>query len=246
MSLWFHTFRPRPVAELRLICLPFAGGSASHYQPFVSGLPSWVELCAAQLPGRGSRLREAPLQRMDQVVEALRQHLPLDKPWLLFGHSLGCRLAVELMLALRAHDQRLPLHFIASGCRPLQLTRTVPPLSPLSDEAFIRRLQDYGGTPPEVLAHQELMALVLPALRADFRLVEEYRPGEIPPLPLPVTVFSGRQDADVPPAELPQWQALFTEPAEVQLFDGGHFFIQQNQKDVADALLQILQRYQER
>ncbi|AML57742.1 Thioesterase [Serratia rubidaea] len=243
MSPWFQILRPHPAADLRVICLPFAGGSASHYQSFANGLPPWVELCAAQLPGRGSRLREAPFQRMDVLVEALRQHVPQDKPWLLFGHSLGCRLGVELMLALKARGQRLPWHFVASGCRPLQLARDVAPMSSLSDAVFIQRLQDYGGTPPEVLAHQELMALVLPALRADFRLVEDYRLATVTPLPLPVTVLGGRQDRDVPIAELPQWQALSTEPVEVQLFDGGHFFIQQNRDEVVEKLTQILTRY---
>lgn len=243
MSPWFQTLLPRPAAKVRLICLPFAGGSASHYQPFASGLPPWVELCAAQLPGRSARLREPPCQRMDEAVEALRQHIPLDKPWLLFGHSLGCRLGVELMQALQARGQRLPLHFIASGCRPLHLTRDIAPMSSLSDTAFIQRLQEYGGTPPEVLAHQELMTLILPALRADFRLVEDYHLSCATPLPVPVTVMGGCQDRDVPVAELPQWQALFAEPADVVLFDGGHFFIQQQRQAVVETLARILLRY---
>lgn len=243
MSPWFHTLLPRPAAAVRLICLPFAGGSASHYQPFANGLPSWVELCAAQLPGRSTRLREAPCLRIAEVVEALRQHIPLDKPWLLFGHSLGCRLGMSLMQALQEHGQRLPLHFIASGCRPLHLIRDISPMSSLSDAAFIQRLQGYGGTPPELLAHQELMALVLPMLRADFRLVEDYHLSSATPLPLPVTIMGGRQDQNVPVMELPQWQTLFTDPATVLLFDGGHFFIQQQRQAVLEALVQILRRY---
>nr|WP_254592727.1 alpha/beta fold hydrolase [Pectobacterium polaris] len=228
---------------MRLICLPFAGGSASHYQPFASGLPPWVELCAAQLPGRSTRLREAPCQRIDEVVEALRRHIPLDKPWLLFGHSLGCRLGMSLMQALQKHGQRLPLHFIASGCRPLHLIRDISPMSSLSDAAFIQRLHGYGGTPPELLAHQELMALVLPMLRADFRLVEDYQLSSATPLPLPVTIMGGRQDQNVPVVELPQWQALFTDPATILLFEGGHFFIQQQRQAVVEALAQILRCY---
>ncbi|MEQ9743324.1 alpha/beta fold hydrolase [Pectobacterium actinidiae] len=243
MSPWFHILLPRPAAALRLICLPFAGGSASHYQPFANGLPPWVELCAAQLPGRSTRLREAPCLRVAEVVESLRQHIPLDKPWLLFGHSLGCRLGMSLMQALQEYGQRLPLHFIASGCRPLHLIRDISPMSSLSDAAFIQRLQGYGGTPPELLAHQELMALVLPMLRADFRLVEDYHLSSVTPLPLPVTIMGGRQDQNVPVMELPQWQTLFTDPVTVRLFDGGHFFIQQQRQAVLEALTQILQRY---
>ncbi|WP_433915668.1 thioesterase II family protein [Pectobacterium polaris] len=243
MSLWFHTLLPRPAAAMRLICLPFAGGSASHYQPFASGLPPWVELCAAQLPGRSTRLREAPCQRIDEVVEALRRHIPLDKPWLLFGHSLGCRLGMSLMQALQKHGQCLPLHFIASGCRPLHLIRDISPMSSLSDTAFIQRLHGYGGTPPELLAHQELMALFLPMLRADFRLVEDYQLSSATPLPLPVTIMGGRQDQNVPVVELPQWQALFTDPATILLFEGGHFFIQQQRQAVVEALAQILRCY---
>ena len=159
MSPWFHTLLPRPAAALRLICLPFAGGSASHYQPFANGLPPWVELCAAQLPGRSTRLREAPCLRVAEVVEALRQHIPLDKPWLLFGHSLGCRLGMSLMQALQEHGQRLSLHFIAPGCRLLHLIRHILPMFSLLDPAFVHRLHGYGGVPPELLAYEDLNAL---------------------------------------------------------------------------------------
>src|SRR3954452_408264 len=84
--------RPQPklAPVARLICLPYAGGSAATYVPWAKSLPAQVELIALQPPGRGSRMNEAPHARMESLVAQLMDVFPriTERPYVLFGHSL--------------------------------------------------------------------------------------------------------------------------------------------------------------
>ena len=57
-SKWITCPRPNADATLRLFCLPYAGGGASIYRLWGPALPSWIEVCPVQLPGREDRYRE--------------------------------------------------------------------------------------------------------------------------------------------------------------------------------------------
>src|SRR5262245_19608067 len=95
---WLTVFRPDPSAKLRLFCLPHAGGAASLYRRWADALPPDIELNAVQLPGRENRFSEPPFVRWRPLVEALADGLAskLDKPFALFGHSMGAMLGYEL------------------------------------------------------------------------------------------------------------------------------------------------------
>ena len=86
---WLVINRPNPQARLRLFCFPYAGGGAATYHAWPGELPTEVEVCAVQLPGRASRSRESPYDRLKQLVEALAPAvLPyLDRPYAFFGHT---------------------------------------------------------------------------------------------------------------------------------------------------------------
>jgi hypothetical protein len=88
--------------------------------------------------------------------------------------------------------------------------------------AELRRL---GGTPPEVLAHPELMQLVLPLLRADFAVVETYAHREAPPLDCPVTAFGGVDDEDASEAPMDAWRAQTRGAFALHMLPGGHFYL---------------------
>ena len=68
---WLIVPEPRPAARLRLICFPYAGGGASTFSLWPRALPSHVELCAVQLPGREERLSETPLTDCLDAAEQL-------------------------------------------------------------------------------------------------------------------------------------------------------------------------------
>src|SRR5690348_10998243 len=125
---WVTIFDPSPSARLRLFCFPFAGGAAVAYRNWSKGLSREVEVCPVQLPGRGTRMREASFPRMHPLVESTAQALLpyLDRPFAFFGHSFGAFVSFELTRYLRRHRQKQPLHLFVSGCRAPQLPNPNP------------------------------------------------------------------------------------------------------------------------
>jgi medium-chain acyl-[acyl-carrier-protein] hydrolase len=226
-SPWIVRPRPRPRAALRLFCLPYAGGAASLFAPWAGALPETIELVAVQPPGRAERLFEPPHATMAALVEALLTALmPLiDRPFALFGHSMGALVSFELARALRRAGGPAPAHMIVSGHRAPQLPSARPPTHRLPEPEFLAELQRLNGTPPEVLAHQELMQLLIPLLRADFAICETYAYTEAPPLACPILALGGLADAHVARADLEAWRPQTSAGFALRMLPGDHFFL---------------------
>lgn len=222
-------------ARARLFCFPFAGVGASAYRLWSAGLPTELEVCAVQLPGRESRWREAPHIRIDTLVAALLPELLpyLDLPFAFFGHSMGGVLAAETTLALSGRAGPMPQHLFISARRAPHLPDPDPPLGELSDGDFIAELnRRYGGIPPEVLRDEEMMALVLPGLRADIRALESYRPPPAARISCPLSVFGGTVDSRASAAQLEAWRALADGEFRTRMFSGDHFYINSRRAEV--------------
>ncbi|HMC59457.1 MAG TPA: thioesterase domain-containing protein, partial [Candidatus Solibacter sp.] len=180
-SAWFPG--ANEAAGLRVFWFPHAGGGAA--QPV--RLPHYAT-CPVRLPGRESRLAEAPFERMEPLVEALASAIELytAKPFAFFGHSMGAAVAFELARLLRRRQQPLPVMLIASGARAPQYRRNhVPPAAP-GDEEFLAELRGLQGMPDEVLEDPAMMRALLPALRADAALYRNYVYREDTPLDCPI------------------------------------------------------------
>ncbi len=233
-SLWLRRSAAVTSPRLRLFCFPYAGGGSTVYRGWNAGLPTDVELYSVLLPGRESRLAEPPCQYLDVVVHALTDELEplLDRPTAFFGHSLGALLAFEVARELRRRGAPEPRHLFASAFRAPFRPPGGPFVHSLDEAELVEELRSYGGIPPEVLANTELMALVLPALRADFALHETYVYEEEDPLGCPLTALAGRQDDKVPPDMVEGWERVTSARYRLELFDGDHFFLHARRDEV--------------
>ncbi|MFC6336762.1 alpha/beta fold hydrolase [Pseudomonas sp. CCM 7891] len=227
-------------ARLRLFCLPYSGASAMVYSRWRRALPEWLQVCPLELPGRGMRMDE-PLQR---DIKALAAQLAaeistqLDGPYALFGHSLGGLLAFELAHALRARGLPAPLALFASGTAGPARRDVSEYAIEKTDAQLIARLRELKGTAEDALANHELMQLMLPILRADFLLCGSFHYGEREPLAMPIHVFGGKQDS-VRAEQLLDWQEDTSTGFSLDLFEGHHFFLMQQESSV----LCCLRRY---
>lgn len=243
---WLKLFQPRPEARLRLVCFPYAGGGASIYRAWPRELPAWIEVAAVQLPGRESRLREPPFRRLEPLADAAAEALDaeLDRPFAFFGHSMGAILAFEICLRRRRRGLEPPRHLFVSGRPAPRVESTDPPIHDLPRAEFIAAVRRYSGTPEEVLQHQELMDLLEPLLRADFSVSETYRyQPESEPLAVPLTVFGGAADPEVPAEDLEPWRQETSGPFRKHLLPGGHFFLNERPAEVLRLVAEELQPY---
>jgi len=225
----YLAFEPRPRAAARLYCFPYAGGAATVYRQWQGVVPPDLELRSCQPPGRQDRLDEPAVTDASALAALLADDLQDegdDRPFALFGHSMGALIAYELARELQRRGAAMPAVVAVSGrSSPLATgPRTHLHLLPTPD--LLSALAHLGGLPREVLAVPELMELLLPTLRADLELAETHRPAAArEPLGCPLVVFGGADDPLVDVGGLPAWQECSRHPISVRVFPGDHFFL---------------------
>jgi len=239
---WFIKTHPRENVELRMICFPYAGGSAYTYSSWAKALPRNVELVAVQLPGRSTRFGETPYSDMKNLVDGLIQVFPnlMGTPYILMGHSLGSRIAFELMNRCKQECIRLPRHFIASGSRAPHIPDRERKIHQLPEAQFIEELQKLNGTPVEIIQNEELMALTLPFLRADFTLSETYQYTGDAQFDCPITVLDGDGDSEISLLDIEAWGDHFSHPADIHTISGDHFFIEKSTSAVLEKIRSVI------
>ena len=114
---WVVCPQPRPDAQFRLICFPYAGGGASAFKDWVDATPEHIELCIVQLPGREERLGEPLMTNMAALVDALTHEIvaSTDRPFAFLGHSMGAIVSYEVACQLRAKGATQPKHLFVSA-----------------------------------------------------------------------------------------------------------------------------------
>lgn len=236
--LWVPNARLAPHAHLRLFCLPYAGGGASIFHTWKTAFPMTLQVCPIQLPGRENRLREQPFRHLPPLLAALAKALSpyLERPFALFGHSMGALIAFELARYLRRISGVHPVHLFVAGFDAPQIARTHKPVHALPEPEFLDKLRTLKGTPEEVLAHDELIHLLLPTLRADFALCETYEYSDDAPLDCPLTVFGGLEDDTTSPAHLQAWNKQTACACTVHMLPGAHFFLRENRNKILDII----------
>ncbi len=224
---WFPNVRSDSRVQLRLFCFPYAGGGTNIYRSWAAKLPPQVDVCPAQLPGRGHRIREDGYTNVPALTKALAEGIRplLNQPFAFFGHSMGAILAFELTRELRRTTNSQPVHLFASGRVAPQVPRLTPITYNLPEAEFIERVREMNGTPKEVLEHPELMEMMMPLLRADFEVVETYTYEPDAPLDCPITVLGGLQDLEVPRESLEAWREQTTAAFSLRILQGDHFFV---------------------
>jgi medium-chain acyl-[acyl-carrier-protein] hydrolase len=239
--------KENPGAKLRLFCFPYAGGGSAVFRQWQEELPPSVEVCPVHLPGRPPRLREPALTQIPPLVRSLARDMRpyFDKPFALFGHSMGALISFEMARLLRREYGVEPLHLFVSGRSAPQLGVKEAKTHDLPQPEFIEELRGLNGTPPEVFEHPELLAMMLPLLRADFSVCQTYAYTDEPPLNLPITAFGGLQDTNVSRAELEPWGEQTSESFMLRMIHGDHFFINTSRQILLRALaLDLLQHIQ--
>jgi medium-chain acyl-[acyl-carrier-protein] hydrolase len=242
VNRWIVCPDPRPGHHIRLFCFSYAGGGASLFCTWPHDLSPDIEICAIQLPGRESRLTEAPYAEMGPLIDMLSAKIGplLDRPFAFFGHSMGALVSFELARSLRRRSNLSPLHLIVSGRGAAHRSPRVVVDHRLPTDEMIGALRRLDGTPEEVLLNRELMELVLPTIRADFAVCGTYAYRHEPPLACPITAFGSRTDPHVSIDDLAAWRAQTNGPFSLRTFEGGHFFVRDARTSVLRAVQQTL------
>lgn len=230
-------------ARLRLFCLPPAGNGAALFRSWIDRLAPEIDVVPVTLPGREMRFSEPPIAKLDQLLEEVATGLrPLcDRPYALFGYSMGALLAHRLAHRWAADGLGEPKHLFAAAHRAPGVPRREPELHRLPHHLLWDSLARYDGIPPEIMENHELRAVLEPRLRADLALVETAGPPPDLCLNCPITAIGGAADKAVSIDDLTPWRDATRGQFERLIFPGHHFFITSSHQELQDAIATRLQ-----
>ncbi|MFG2140240.1 thioesterase II family protein [Streptomyces sp. NPDC048650] len=225
-GLWARCYHPAPERPRQLVCFPHAGGSASFFHPVSAQLSSVAEVLSVQYPGRQDRRTETSPGDIgtmaDQVYAALRDRL-MSRPTAFFGHSMGAMVAFEVARRLEADGGELT-HLFASARRAPSRYRTES-VHRRDDDGIVAELKLLSGTDASLLGDEELLRMVLPAIRSDYTAVETYRCDPGAAVNAPITALTGDSDPKTTLEEAGDWRAHTTGAFDLRVYPGGHFYL---------------------
>jgi surfactin synthase thioesterase subunit len=214
-----------------LFCLPYAGGSEAIYYKWKNFLNSLITLEPIELKGRGKRYSEEFYETLEDAVEDIFINIKdkiYDNDYAIYGHSMGSLLAYELYYKINENDLRLPKHIFFSGYKAPCIIRKDEEIHTLPDSDFMKKVISLGGTPEEVLDNQELLEVVIPIIKNDFKIIEKYKYKKRDNKILcDISILNGKQDS-IMIEEILAWKSHTCGNFKTYNFHGNHFFINNN------------------
>lgn len=225
---WFPFGLGEDSTELRVFCLPFAGGGASFFRAWRNQAPTSISIVPVQYPGRETRLNEPCILDINELATELAQALlpNLDKPYIIAGYSLGAKLGFAVVHKLIELGAKEPELFIAMAHSAPDHKSEHIGASKLPIKEFRTFLQRYGSMSEQIFDDPELAEMFIPILRADIGLVECTITQKA--LTCPIIAYAGKQDEIVPPTRMQNWQLFTLNDFELRCIEGGHFFARTN------------------
>ena len=221
--------RPRPQATRRLICLSYSGGGTAPFHPWAAVLSENVELVLVCYPGRELRYAEPRIKQWNALIDDMATVLAgfADRPYTLFGHSMGAWVAFEVTAGLERSGGSAPEALVVSGAEsPLDWSahRTKPPCAHDTDEQLLSWMRRVGQLPDVLADDDDLRQMALSLLRDDLRAADSYRyvPGTV--VRAPIEVLFGREDPDVDARTAGRWRDLTSSDCFLTEIPGGHFY----------------------
>jgi acyl transferase domain-containing protein/surfactin synthase thioesterase subunit len=256
---WLVFPRPNPAAKLRLFCFPYAGGNSSVFRPWIELLRDDIELIAVDPPGRAARVHERAFDDYDAFFAALLPAMApfLDRPVAFYGHCLGGITLYEAARRLRRQPGFDLRHMFVSSARAPQRLRqfgkfeedlmarmlTMPGYKPFlpayrqADDVFAELIRRFNiGASEEFLANDELKRLLMPAIRAEFRMASRYRFEAEPAWTTPISCFVGAEDPYVSRQDALAWSEHTRNAFKLHLRDGDHFLVVDDREFIIDAI----------
>lgn len=247
LTEWLWVLREPQVDRSEVVLLlPYAAGSAYSLDDWVDQVPEDAVVIGAQYPGRGPRVDEPAAESLQVIADAISADLLRlfpNAPAVVIGHSMGAIIAFELASRLEAVDHPVR-HLICSSARPASARRLDPePLHEYPTSELLAALRQRGGLPDEALEASDLLEMLEPVVRADFRMLFNYTfSANGHRLRAPILALGGREDPVVSRSDLAAWATLTDGEFDLQMFSGGHFFYRHHMSEIGALARERIER----
>lgn len=231
-----------PERKVTLFCIAHAGGDFRTFLPLKKRLESTIEVIVLERSGHGRRLADPLHTDFDIVVDDLFSQLPtsLDKPYAIFGHSFGARLAYRLCQRIREKNLQLPLHLFVSGDRSPETNVLEKETHTLDSEQFWIQLKKIGSYPLDFFENTVLHEFFEKIIRADLKALSSYTHRTEAAFDFPITAMIG-EDEPITTEEANLWRHTTNALFSLQVYSGGHFFIKEHIRKIAQNMTTSLE-----
>ncbi len=234
VAVWFGRSSRSPGSSHLLFCLPLAGGGASLFATWQRLIGPAIEVLPIQLPGREARFTEPVSHSPDDIAAAIAARA--DRPYAIYGHSMGGRIGFEVIRSLGRIGAPPPVRFYPAAVRPPHHVEPLGEALRLGDDEFLDTLAERLGGDNELRDEPELRELLMPLLRADFEWVTRYRPSPGPPLTVPFVAIAGADDREPAPQEMQDWARYTAASFRLHTLSGGHFFLRTATQELVELI----------
>ena len=210
----------------KLFCFHHAGGTASTYNPWIT-YQKGIATYSVELPGKATRMSEEFITRYEKLVPEIAKAIDAEvgeTPFSLFGHSMGAVLAFKTAFILEAKYNRQPAKLIVAGRHAPQDVFKDPYQTYMKDEKLVEELKRVNGTPLEILENEDILKILLPSIKNDYKLNESFDyQDEVLNIPIVAHVSSDDPDANL--NQMERWKLVTNGDFKIKEFKGDHFFV---------------------
>lgn len=236
---WIRCYDEATPDAVRMLCLPHAGGAATFFRPLSRLLAPDIETLTVQYPGRQDRRTEPAAASIGEIADAVLGELGDGAgPVALFGHSMGAVVAFEIALRLERSGQ--PALLLAVSGRRAPSRQPVETRHLLDGTGMLAELKRLNGTESAILDDDEVLSLVLPPLRADYRVLAAYTDPAVRLRATPILAMVGNTDPVAPLDDVLAWEEYAGAGFDARVFPGGHFYLSRQSAILVSALREAL------
>ncbi|RIU88360.1 thioesterase II family protein [Oceanobacillus picturae] len=222
-----------------LFCLPYAGGSETIYHSWKNHLHPSIQIVPIELKGRGKRFNEFFYESLEEAVDDIFENIKdriANDDFAIYGHSMGSLLVYELYYKISELNLKKPKHLFFSGYKAPSIIRERENTYTLPNYEFMKKVMELGGTPKELMKNKELLEIILPIIRSDFKIIETYNYEEREEkIACDVSILNGKQDS-INLEEILTWKNHVCRDFKVYNFEGNHFFINNNAENITSII----------
>ncbi len=226
----------------QIFLLHFAGGSCYSFDFLRKYIPPDLEFRPLEIPGRGKRFQEKLLKTKQAAIQDYLvqiKKLRNKQPYLIYGHSMGASLALNIVKHLEDLGDP-PCHLIVSGnsgpgIKEVEAQERKRQRHLMNDEDLKEDLRTLGGMPEEILENEELYNFFSPILRADFELLEsDDVEEENIILNTPIYALMGSEENYN--NKIINWRRFTSNQFQYKILKGNHFFISKHPEHIANII----------
>ena len=243
------------VAELSLVCFPFAGGNAVTFDALarhLCDLLPTLAVFAVEPPGHHAGAGPDDLLSLGEVSRAVVQEIEdsITTPVALWGHCVGSALALETARLLEEEGDGVSHVFV--GGKVLhsadEIREGVAAVESMSDGDVVRWLVEESGLTGVDVDDDRFSAFVARVFRHDSTTANRYLTTVVDGadgwrLAAPLTLVYAQDDPLTLEhgTRLPAWSAVSDDVSVHRIPRGGHYFCQSEPEAVARVVVAELQ-----